>query len=76
MTREQALEMCREQMEENFDFFFKEKILKGRQPMIADISHRNYPYTDIVRAYSHGIFTGVAILEQLMKEDMYDDEED
>ena len=71
MNHKEAMIYCREEMEKGFDDFFIQNILKGRQPMLCDISHRSYPYTDLVRAYSFGLNVGVDILENLIRDGSY-----
>ena len=76
MDRDKALAVCREAMEDGFDDFFIKKILKGRKPMLTDISHRSYPYTDVVKAYGAGVHIGAAIIIQLVSEGLLDLDDD
>lgn len=67
MDREELLSICRSRMSDGFDKFFEEHILMGRPMLVADVSSRTYPYTDLVMAYSHGLSVAVDIVEDLMQ---------
>ena len=52
-----------------FSDFFKKDVLKGRPPLLADISHRTYPYTDLVSAYTAGVLAAVRLVDKDEKDE-------
>lgn len=57
--KDKLIDKYADQMQGWFALAFRKRILNGRPPLMADISNRTYPYTDLVKMYSAGVVNGI-----------------
>ena len=69
MERKELIEKYKVEIKNGFDDWFRTSILNGRPELLADVTLRTYPYTDLIDSYSNGIIVAIRILEKELNND-------